>query len=92
VYLIGLCICSATLVIRALVFGVFAYPRSYFDSSPSLTLLSVVTSYWLDGPGIEFRWEARFSAPVQTGLGHTQPPIQWVPGLFPGVKLSGAWL
>ena len=55
-YLIGLCICTATLVIRALVFGVFAYPWSYFGSPPSLEHLSVVTSYWLDSPGIEFRW------------------------------------
>jgi hypothetical protein len=35
-------------------------------------------------PEIESRWEARFSAPVQTGPGPTHPPIQWVPGLFPG--------
>jgi hypothetical protein len=27
---------------------------------------------------------ARFSAPVQTGLGHTLAPIQWVPGLSRG--------
>jgi len=56
VYIIGLYICTATLVIRALVFGVFAYPRSYFGSPPSLAHLSDGTSYWLDGPGIEFRW------------------------------------
>jgi hypothetical protein len=29
---------------------------------------------------------ARFSAPVQTGPGPTQPPVQWVPGLSWGVK------
>jgi len=29
---------------------------------------------------------ARFSSPVQTGLVPTQPPVQWVPGLSPGVK------
>jgi len=28
-----------------------------------------VTGYGLDGPGIESRWEARFSAPVQTDPG-----------------------
>ena len=33
----------------------------------------VVTRYGLDGPGIESRWESRFSAPVQTGpVPHSQ--------------------
>jgi hypothetical protein len=35
--------------------------------------------------------EARFSAPAQTGLGLTQPPIQWVPGTVPGDKAAGTW-
>ena len=30
---------------------------------------SIATRYGLDGPGIESRWGARFSAPVQTGPG-----------------------
>ena len=28
--------------------------------------------------------KARFSAPIQTGPGPTQPPVQWVPGLSRG--------
>jgi hypothetical protein len=40
---------------------------------------------------IECRWRARFVVPVQTGSGLTQPPVQWVPGLFPGGKSAGAW-
>jgi hypothetical protein len=31
--------------------------------------IGVATRYWLDDPGIEPRWGARFSAPVQTGRG-----------------------
>ena len=31
--------------------------------------VSITTHYGLDGPGIESRWGARFSAPVQTGPG-----------------------
>ena len=42
--------------------------------------VGIATGYGLDGPGIESR--SRFSASVQTGPGaHTQPPVQWVPGL-----------
>jgi len=28
-----------------------------------------IDTYGMDGPGIESRWKARFSAPVQTGPG-----------------------
>ena len=33
------------------------------------SVVAIATRYGLDGPGIESRWEARFSAPVQTGSG-----------------------
>ena len=31
--------------------------------------VGIPNRYGLDGPGIESRWEARYSAPVQTGTG-----------------------
>jgi hypothetical protein len=34
----------------------------------------------------------RFSAPVWTGPGPTQPPIKWIMGVFPRSKADGAWL
>jgi hypothetical protein len=49
------------------------------------------TRYGLDGPGIESRWGRDFSQPSRPTLGPTQPPIQWVTGLFPGGKVAGAW-
>ena len=51
--------------------------------------VSIATRYGLDGPGIESRWGARFSAPVQTGPGAY--PASYAMGTvsFPGVKRPG---
>jgi hypothetical protein len=38
--------------------------------------VGIATRYGLDGPGIESRLVARFSAHVQTGPGPSQPPVQ----------------
>ena len=43
--------------------------------------VGIATRYGLDGPENRIPVGARFSAPVQTGPGPTQPPIQWVQGL-----------
>jgi hypothetical protein len=45
----------------------------------------------LDGPGIESRWEARFSAPVQTGPGAYPASCTMGTGSFLGGKVAGAW-
>ena len=51
--------------------------------------VGIATRYGLDGPGIESRWGARFSAPVQTG--HGTHPASYTMGIgsFPGVRLPG---
>jgi len=54
--------------------------------------VGIATRYGLDGPGIESHWGRYFLRPSRLALGPTQPPIQWVPGLFPGGKAAGAWL
>jgi hypothetical protein len=43
------------------------------------SVVSIVTRYGLDGPGIESQWGRDFSL-VRLALEPTQPPIQWVPG------------
>ena len=47
------------------------------------------TRYGLDGPGIESRWGARFSAPVQTGPGIHPASCTMCTGSFLGVKRLG---
>jgi hypothetical protein len=53
--------------------------------------VGIATRYGLDGPGIESRWEARFSATVQTDPGPHQASCAMNTGSFPGGKAVGAW-
>ena len=45
-----------------------------------------MTGYGLDGPGIESRWRARFSAHVQTGPGAHPASCTMGTGSFQGGK------
>jgi len=46
----------------------------------------MATGYGLGGTGIESRWGARLSAPVQTGPGAHPASCTMGTGSFPGVK------
>jgi hypothetical protein len=48
--------------------------------------VGISTGYGLDGPGIESRWGARISAPVQIGPGAHPASCTMGTGSFPGVK------
>jgi hypothetical protein len=48
--------------------------------------VGIATGYWLDGPGIEFRWGARLSAPVQVGPGAHPASCTVGTGSLPGVN------
>ena len=54
------------------------------------SLVGIATGYGLDGPVIESRWGARFSAPVQTGPGAHTASYTMGTGSFPGGKPAGA--
>jgi len=51
--------------------------------------VGTATRYGLDGPGIESRWEARYSVPFQTGPVAHSASYTMRTGSFPGVKWPG---
>jgi hypothetical protein len=55
--------------------------------------VGIATGYELDDRGVGVRVPVGsriFSTSPRPALGPTQPPIQWVPEFFPGVKAAGA--
>jgi hypothetical protein len=50
------------------------------------SLVGIVTGYGLDGSGIESRWGARFTAPIQTRPGAHPASCTMGNGSFPGVE------
>jgi hypothetical protein len=62
-----------------------AVPFIEYSIAPDImgrdSLVGVANRYGLNGPGVESRWGARFSAPVQTGPGAYSAFYTRVPGL-----------
>ena len=66
------------------------YYRTYLEFGGGQdSSVGIATRYGLDGPGIESRWGARFSAPVQTGPGAHPASCATGTGSFPGIKRPG---
>ena len=56
------------------------------------SVVGIATVYALDGPGIESRWGARFSGPVQTDPEAHPASCTMGTESFPGVKRLGCGL
>jgi len=54
--------------------------------------VGVATRYGLDGPEIQSRQERDFPQPSRPAVVLSQPPSQWVPGLFWGQSGRGVAL
>jgi len=55
------------------------------------SMVSIVTCYRLDGPGMEPWWGQDFLHLSGQALGPTQPPVQWTLCLFPTVLAARMW-
>ena len=53
-------------------------------------VVGIATADGLDGPGIECRWWAKFSAPVHTGPEAHPASCKMGTGYFQGVGVAGA--
>ena len=74
---------------NAVTYGPIRKYRHYCLSMGRDSSVGIATRYGLDGPGIESRWGARFSSPVQTGPGAHPTSCKMGSGSFPGVKRPG---
>jgi hypothetical protein len=51
--------------------------------------VSIANHCGLDCLGIQFQWKQDFLCPPRPTLRPTQPSLQWIPGLFWGLKWPG---
>jgi hypothetical protein len=54
------------------------------------SIVSIATRYGPNSQGMKSWWGKDFSHLSRGALGPTQPPVQWVQGLFPRDKVAGA--
>ena len=64
-------------------------PWYLFSFVDRVSVVGIATRNGLDGPGIESRWGARFSALTRTGAGAHPTSCNMGTGFFPGVNRPG---
>ena len=62
----------------------FNFVLALIYSGDRYSIVDIVTRERLNDPGIESWWRQDFLCPSRPAPTPTQPPAQWVPGLFQG--------
>jgi hypothetical protein len=65
--------------------------RLYGKDANRDSSVGTATRYGLDSSGFEPRLGRNFPHPSRSVPRPTEPPTEWVPGLFHGGKVVGAW-
>ena len=66
--------------------NLYTFDQWHLEMRGPGSVVGIATGCGLDSPGIESRWGARFSAPVQTGPGAHPASCTMGTGSFPEVK------
>jgi hypothetical protein len=77
-------------VVRDTPHGYMIIQYVYISTVGRDSSVGIAIRYGLEGPWIESRWGARFSAPIQTGPGAHPASCTMGTGFLPGVKVAGA--
>jgi hypothetical protein len=60
---------------------IYIYTHTHTHTCGAGSSVGIANDYGLDGPGIKSQWEKDYLHMSRPVLGHTQPPVQWVPGI-----------
>ena len=63
----------------------------YVQSSGQDSFVSIVTGYWMNGPGFGACWGTRFVRVIQGSTSTHTTPAHLVLGLFLRAKMAGVW-
>jgi hypothetical protein len=75
---------------RIFIRSVQSWNKGVFKSLMGKFKLFVNTFYHFFS-GFECQWGQDFPHPSRPEEVHIQPPVKWIPGVFPRCKVNGAW-